>query len=265
MDPSLRWGNGVYGNVMEAERGLALLTHTIFGVPVAVLQTASAIALIEAALVAHRRLNVVFCNAHTLNLAVEDAAYREILARCLCLNDGIGVDLASRLLYQTRFPENLNGTDFTPALLDQIARPLRIYLLGAKPGVVARVAQAMAARWPRHTVTGFRSGYFGSAEAAQVADAVRAAQPDLVLIAMGNPRQEQWADAFTGFDGVTMSVGAWFDFFAGEVPRAPALFRRLRVEWLFRLGLEPGRMWRRYLVGNAVFLARVAGQRLRSK
>lgn len=242
--------------------GSASATRNIFSVPVAVLPTASALAVIEAALAAGYRLDVVFCNAHTLNLAASDAAYRIILQRCLCLNDGIGVDLASRLLYGASFPDNLNGTDFTPALLDHIARPLRIYLLGARPDVVARVADAFAARWPRHTVTGCHSGYFAAAESDSVASAVRAAQPDLVLIAMGNPRQEQWAHIFTDFDGVTLSVGAWFDFFVGEVPRAPKLFRQLRIEWLFRLGLEPGRMWRRYLIGNAVFLARVLRQRL---
>ena len=241
-----------------------IASRNILGVPVAVVQTTSAVTAIGEALAAHRRLDVVFCNAHTLNLAAGDAAYRSILQRCLCLNDGIGVDLASRILYGARFPDNLNGTDFTPVLLDRIASPLRLYLLGAKPGVVARVAETVATRWPRHTVVGFHSGYFGTDEAAGVAAAVCAAQPNLVLIAMGNPRQEQWAAAFTDYDGVTMAVGAWFDFVAGEVPRAPALFRQLRSEWLFRLGLEPGRMWRRYLIGNAVFVARVFRQRRRS-
>ena len=88
--------------------------------------------------------------------------------------------------------------------------------------------------------------------------------PDLLLVAFGNPRQERWiAEKLNARHcSVAAGIGAFFDFLAGEVTRAPLWIRRLRMEWLYRLWLEPGRLWRRYVVGNPIFLLRVLRQRL---
>jgi exopolysaccharide biosynthesis WecB/TagA/CpsF family protein len=83
---------------------------------------------------------------------------------------------------------------------------------------------------------------------------------------MGNPRQEQWiARYLRDYRGSAFAVGALFDFISGRVPRAPQWVRRLRAEWVYRLALEPGRMWRRYLIGNCVFLSHVLAQMLRGE
>ncbi len=222
----------------------------------------AAVARIESAVAAHTPLVVAFCNAHSVNLARHDAALVQSLEGALVLNDGIGVDLASRLLYGAPFPENLNGTDFTSRVLADIARPLRIFLIGGRPGVAEQAGDILGARYPRHMIVGVRDGYFATDARDSIFDEVAAAQPDLVLAAMGQPIQELWAAEYVARGpGVVMCIGAYLDFVAGVVPRAPTLVRTLRAEWLFRLAIEPRRLARRYLIGNFVFLAHVIGQR----
>ncbi len=212
----------------------------------------------------HCRL--AFLNANLANVIAGKPALREKLRSFILVNDGIGVDVASLLLYGRRFPENLNGTDFAPFFLDATRHPLRIFLLGARDDVIGRAAARLAERWPRHHVVGFASGYFTPGEEADLLARIRDASPDLVLVGMGNPRQEEWiADRLKDVPCSAFAVGAWFDFLTGEVSRAPDWVRTIRCEWIYRLALEPGRLWRRYIVGNPLFLSRVMLQRMRGE
>ncbi|WP_332680840.1 WecB/TagA/CpsF family glycosyltransferase [Bosea sp. (in: a-proteobacteria)] len=238
--------------------------RAIVGVPVAALTHDQALALIERAFEQKRHLRLAYCNAHLANLAATDPALRAVLAGFLILPDGIGVDIASRLLHGAPFPANLNGTDFTPALLRARREPLRVMLLGGKPGVAERAAARLRAEHPRHDFAVLGHGYFPAQDEPALLARLEEARPDLLLVAFGNPRQEQW---ITGkldarHCSVAAGIGAFFDFLAGEVARAPRWIRRLRLEWLYRLWLEPGRLWRRYVVGNPIFLLRVLRQRL---
>lgn len=206
-------------------------------------------------------LKVAFANANLLNLVAKDDALRLGLRGFLMLNDGIGVDLASRLLYGRTFPANLAGTDFLPHYLDQSRHPLRIYMLGATQDSLDKAVAHLSERWPRHTVVGSRNGYFAPEAEALIVDEIRAAAPNLVLVAMGNPAQEKWiARHGDQLPAVVMAVGALFDFWAQAVPRAPDWVRAMRCEWVFRLMQEPGRLWRRYLIGNFVFLGHAFAQ-----
>lgn len=208
---------------------------------------------------------VAYANAHTLNLSVADPSYREVLSRAaIILNDGAGIALAARLSGQ-RFPANLNGSDFNPEILGLAARKgWAVFFLGAKPGVAERAAEAMRARHPDLLVAGCRDGYWAPSETPDVIAAIRASDATLVMAAMGNPLQEKWLDHHLAATGarIGVGVGAFFDFAAGEVPRAPAWMNRWGVEWVFRLAQEPRRLWKRYIVGNPLFLARVLRERL---
>jgi len=209
---------------------------------------------------------VTFCNAHTVNLAARDDDFVNALESFLTFNDGIGVDLASRILYGQPFPCNLAGTDFVPALLDRAAPGLRIFLLGSAAGVAEKAGYNLQKRFPGHAVVGTHDGFFSAAEAKGVVAKVRASSPDLVLVGMGQPRQELWSLEHLGeVPAVTICVGALLDFTAGRVRRAPRWIRAVRLEWLYRLALEPRRLGRRYLVGNVVFLARVVRDRARGR
>ncbi len=248
-------------------RVVGLDSRLICGVPVAVSGREQAIETLDHAIERKRPMKVAFLNSHAANLAQAVPAFRDCLRRSLVLNDGVGVDLASRLLFKRSFPANLNGTDFTPAYLAGTVHAHRIFLLGARPEVVARAARRLQARFPRHRVVGFHHGYAPPEDDDAVVARIRAARASLLLVAMGNPRQEVWVDRHLQATGATLAlcVGAFFDFAAGAVPRAPEWVRAARVEWLFRLAIEPGRLWCRYLVGNPAFLARVMRQKLRSE
>ncbi|WP_293776182.1 WecB/TagA/CpsF family glycosyltransferase [uncultured Oxalicibacterium sp.] len=169
------------------------------------------------------------------------------------VNDGIGLNLASRLVNGQQFAENLNGTDFTPYLLGQAERPLRIFLLGGTPRALAKAEEHVRSRLGQQ-VAGTCNGYGDLYDAALIAR-INQAQPDIVLVALGNPKQERWIldhrDVLSA--PVLMGVGALFDFWAGEKSRAPKWVQGMKLEWLYRLALEPRRLMRRYTVDVVKF------------
>lgn len=242
-------------------------TIEVLGVPVAKLHPEDALAEIERI---HERGSpelVAYANAHTLNLAASDPSYKELLRRAaLVLNDGAGIALAARI-NGNRFPANLNGSDFNPLILGlAAAKGWPVFLLGAKPGVAERAAAAMNRRYPQLDVVGTHDGYWPAGADAEVAAEIRSTGASLVMAALGNPLQERWlSDHLEGTGArIGVGVGAFFDFAAGEVRRAPAWMNRLGIEWIFRLLQEPRRLWRRYIVGNPLFLGRVLRARFRA-
>lgn len=197
-----------------------------------------------------------FLNANNANLAMRDPDYRQGLSKSEVLPDGVGVDIASRALHGSAFPANLNGTDFIPALLVYSERPLKVALIGARPDVLARAVANFKAATPWHEFVAVSDGFFDKTDSAQVLRNLSAIDPDLTLVGMGSPSQEIWIDANIkrGHGRVVIGVGALFDFVSGAVPRAPQVMRNLRLEWVWRLLIEPSRLWRRYILGNPVFL-----------
>jgi exopolysaccharide biosynthesis WecB/TagA/CpsF family protein len=237
----------------------AIAKRDVGGVGIAVLTREAALGVLDDAMTHRDHIKLAFCNAHLANLAAQDVELRQALARFLVLSDGIGVDIGSRLLHGASFPANLNGTDFIPALLASQTRPLKVMLLGGRPGVAERAAARLARDHKAHRFEVLSHGYFTPAEEPGLLLRLREARPDLLLVAFGNPLQERWIAEKLDIRhaSVAAGVGALFDFLAGEVPRAPRAIRQMRLEWLYRLWLEPGRLWRRYVLGNPVFLLRM--------
>lgn len=237
----------------------AVATRAIGGVGIAVLDHGGALGMVGAALSARRHLKLAFCNAHLVNLAVQDERLRGALAGFLVLADGVGVDIGARLLHGAAFPANLNGTDFIPALLAAQAAPLRVALFGGRPGVAEKAAANLARGFPQHRFEVVGHGFLRADETATMLARLEAEPADLLLVALGNPLQERFIAGRIDARhcSVAAGVGALFDFFSGEVARAPESIRALRLEWAWRLWLEPGRLWRRYVVGNPVFLLRM--------
>lgn len=257
-----RWpaANARYEALYESVTGNAV--RSILDVPILAQTTAGAIDLLE------RRYDdgapgaVVFANAHTLNNTVADACVRAMLDRSIVFNDGIGVDIASRLLFGQTFPENLNGTDFVPEYLKRTRHRHRIFLLGGRPGIAEKAAARLAMLAPQHAIAGCCHGYMPDSETNEVVATIRRSGADILLVAMGNPQQEAWLDAHLKDTGCKLGfgVGGLFDFLAEVVPRAPRWVQSARIEWAFRLAQEPGRLWRRYLVQMPIFLLRVGRQ-----
>jgi len=206
----------------------------------------------------HRPRHLCYVNAHSLNLAYGDDAYKTALARAhLVLNDGVGLDLAARMR-GVRFPENLNGSDFTIRLLRLAAEQgWRVYLYGGRPGVAEGARERLCEEIAGLEIVGACDGY-GDDSPAQIAARIREAEAEVLIVALGQPQQELWLDEHLASTGchLGLGVGAFLDFMSGQVVRAPGWMNRLGVEWVFRLVQEPGRLWRRYIVGNPVFLWR---------
>jgi N-acetylglucosaminyldiphosphoundecaprenol N-acetyl-beta-D-mannosaminyltransferase len=212
--------------------------------------------------------HLCFVNADCANLACRNPEYREVLNRGdLVLADGIGMKLAGKLL-GSEIRQNVNGTDMFPRMCESLAGTgLGIYLLGARPGVAAAVAEWVGSHYPATEVSGFRDGYFKPEEEPEVIRGIAASGASVLLVAFGAPRQDVWIRRNLQATGVkvAMGVGGLFDFYSGRIPRAPVWMREIGAEWLYRFIQEPRRMWRRYFVGNAVFLWRVARRRKREK
>lgn len=252
-------------NMHAVSRALGIETwRNILGISVAAIRRDDAVALLARLLQERRFTKITFLNAHNANIACADAEFARALDNFLILADGIGVDIASRLLYGAPFPDNLNGTDFVPAFLQASPRPLTVGLLGASRVNAEAASRKLAALAGQHTYTVIHDGYFSPEKEPEIIGRIGLLKPDVLLVAMGVPRQELWIERNMSADHCTLpvAVGALLDFLSGAVPRAPLWVRRLRLEWVFRLMVEPGRLWRRYVVGNPVFLWRVLLQKL---
>ena len=234
-------------------------TVEILGIRINNMSMAEALGWIQERLEGEEQAVVSMTNAHCANVSCLNAAYHEaLLASGLNLADGAGVRLAGKLK-RTPIRQNVNGTDMFPRLCAMLQGTGKsIYLLGGRPGVAKGVAQWIGKRYPRTVIAGYRDGYFSAPEEAIVAAQIRASGATLLLVAMGVPQQELWIQRNLTDTGVrvAMGVGGLFDFYSGRIPRAPAWMREVGIEWIYRLMQEPGRMWKRYLIGNWTFLLR---------
>ena len=239
----------------------------ILGIPVADLGYTQALDFIEARIERRDYTPVAFLNANNANIAIEDPEFARTLDRFLILSDGVGVDMAAKILHGRMFKANLNGTDFIPALLAHCGQSLKVGLIGAR----REVAEAACAKFtfdnPRHEFRVISDGYFKAGDEDAIRQRTADFAPDIVLVAMGVPRQEQFANRvlLAGTCMVPFCVGALFDLHTGIIPRAPEWMRSTRTEWVFRLWKEPKRLWRRYVMGNPLFLLRVIKCRFTGK
>ncbi len=219
-----------------------------------------AVELLLARLLKRQGGRVYYANAHTMVTAAKNPALAEALEQSdFLLADGSGVRWGSALL-GTPLVHNLNGTDLVPALCKAgAAKGLSVYLLGGKPGVAEAAATNLAKAYPGLVIAGTRHGYFSQAQTQQVLKTIRASRTHLLLVAMGVPLQEIWINQYASqLPGITcMGVGGLFDFVAERVARAPSSIRAMGIEWLWRLAMEPARLWKRYILGNFVFLGLV--------
>lgn len=211
---------------------------------------------VDAALAAEDQTVFAFLNAHNANLAVRNPEFQDALRNSVVLPDGLGIDIAAKALHGQIFPANLNGTDFVPALLTYLERPLSVAMIGAKPSVLEAAQRIFSDHAPWHRFIAVSDGFFDEQQTPAVLGKLAEIQPDILLVAMGSPRQELWVARHVGpqYCKLVFCVGALFDFVARAVPRAPRLLRDIRSEWIFRLAVEPRRLWRRYLLGNPLFL-----------
>jgi N-acetylglucosaminyldiphosphoundecaprenol N-acetyl-beta-D-mannosaminyltransferase len=229
----------------------------LFGIPVAVMTMADAVAAVDTAVARRERLMIGVVNAAKVVNMRRDAQLRDaVLSSDLILADGFAVVAAARVLGRP-IPERVPGIDLMCAILERgRSRRYRVFCLGATADVLRLAERAIAARYPGVELVGRQHGYFAAEDEPRIAAAVRASQADVLFVAMTSPRKEQFLAAWGPVLDVPVchGVGGSFDVLAGKVRRAPESWQRLGFEWLYRVLQEPRRLWKRYLVTNSLFL-----------
>ncbi|MFM7711101.1 MAG: WecB/TagA/CpsF family glycosyltransferase [Ferruginibacter sp.] len=171
--------------------------------------------------------------------------------------DGQSVVWAARFLGQP-LPERVAGADLMQAIVLLAAQKnYSCYFLGAKPAVVSKVVDIYRAWYDEQIVAGYRDGYFKPEEEEMVARSIADSGAQLLFVAITSPKKENFMYQYRHLLNqvhFTMGVGGTFDVVAGITKRAPRWMQRMGMEWFYRLMQEPGRMWKRYLVGNSAFI-----------
>ena len=199
----------------------------------------------------------VVVNVDKLVKASRDIELQRIINQCALVNvDGMPVVWASRLLGKG-LKERVAGIDLYEALMSRSAElGWRVFLLGAKEEVVSAVKVIYERKYPGLIVAGYRNGYWEAEEELCVVKQVKAAQPDLLFVAISSPKKEQFLGRYQAEMKVpfAMGVGGTFDVAAGNVKRAPVWMQKSGLEWFYRFLQEPRRMFKRYFIDDIAFL-----------
>lgn len=215
------------------------------------------------------RAHILNVNVNCLNLAWDRPWLRQMLNDApVVFCDGTGVQWAARMLggpVPPRVPYNTWMWEFADFAAE---KDYAFYFLGAKPGVAQRAADRLREHTPDVRIVGMRDGYFdrttASAENQAVLDDINASGAHILLLGLGMPMQEAWLlENWPNLNvNIALTGGAAMDYMAGDLTTPPRWVAAYGMEWLQRLFMEPRRLWRRYLLGNPLFFARVAWQRM---
>ena len=241
----------------------------ILGVEVGTQTSRELIDYISQSIDTHKRILLAYVNIYAINLAQHEQWFKSFLNNAdMAFCDGYGIKLGARLLGY-HIPERYTPPDWIPLLASVCAsKGFRMYFLGAQPGVADLVAQQLKGQFSELQIAGVFHGYFDktvdSAENEDLIRGINELNVDVLVVGMGIPTQEKWlAENWSKLNcHVIIPVGAAFDYLAGTIPRAPRWVTDHGFEWLGRLITEPGRMWKRYLVGIPVFYFNILRQRL---
>lgn len=194
------------------------------------------------------RTHVVTANPEVVMIARENAGFQTILDQAYVVPDGIGIVYAAKML-QLPLNERVTGVELVDALMQEANKHgWKVFLLGASPDVNRLATERLEKEYPGANIVGGRDGYFSVDEEQQIIEEVAALSPDLLFVAMGVPKQELWIAKYWPQlnTQVVMGIGGAFDVLAGTVKRAPVMWQKLHLEWLYRLAKQPSR-WKRQL------------------
>jgi N-acetylglucosaminyldiphosphoundecaprenol N-acetyl-beta-D-mannosaminyltransferase len=241
------------GSGLPTQAGKRLL----YGLQIDPIRMDDVVARCRAAVDTHTPLLLGVLNAAKVVNLKKDPVLRDALLQCdLLLADGQSIVWASKLLGRP-LPERVAGIDIFEQLLAVAEKDGRsIYLLGARPDVLEKLVVRLGMRFPRLRIAGRHHGYFKEEEGATIAADIQASGADMLFLGMVSPKKEIFLGNFASRLDVPVlhGVGGSFDILAGITKRAPLLWQRMGIEWLYRVLQEPRRMWRRYLTTNFWFL-----------
>lgn len=241
--------------------------RSVLGIQVDVVDYAAAIEKVVAAARERRAFALSALAVHGVMTGVQDPAHGARLnAFDLVTPDGQPVRWALNLLHGVGLADRVYGPTLTLKVLERCAdEALPVYLYGSTDETLDRLVRSLSASHPGLKVAGMEPSKFRAVEPGediQIADRIKASGARLVLVGLGCPRQEVFAYAMRPLlDLPLLAVGAAFDYHAGQLRKPPTWMQRHGLEWLWRLGLEPRRLWRRYLLLNPDYLARLFAQK----
>jgi N-acetylglucosaminyldiphosphoundecaprenol N-acetyl-beta-D-mannosaminyltransferase len=235
---------------------------TILGVPVDAITMGEAVARIDGFIEKRTPVLVATANAEMLMRATHDGALRRILqGAAMVTPDGAGTVWAAHHLGHA-MPERVAGYDMVQELMREApAKHRRIFFFGSAPGVADKAKKKAEQLYPGIEIVGTRNGFFTAADEPAIIEEIKAAHPDILLAALGVPKQEKWLAKHLGELGVPVAigVGGTFDVMAGVMKRAPHWMQRAKLEWLFRGMMQPQRAGR--LLALPRFVLKVHAQK----
>ena len=243
--------------------------RSVLGVLVDVVDYEAAADRVISAAREHRPLALTALAVHGVMTGVQDRAHGARLnAFDMVTPDGQPVRWALNLLHGAHLTDRVYGPDLTLLVLERCAAEgLPVYLYGSSRETLDRLVPRLTERFPALKIAGTEPSKFRAVEPgedAAIADRIRASGARVVLVGLGCPRQETFVYAMRPLlDMPLLAVGAAFDYHAGQLRRPPAWMQRRGLEWLWRLGLEPARLWKRYLLLNPAYLAALSAQKTR--
>lgn len=255
----------------EATQEIVLGTNpriTILNTLIDVLDVQQTIELVEKYVKTKTPLHLMGVNADKINEVNQNERMKQIVNSCGVINaDGASVVLASKVL-KTPLPERVAGIDLMQSLVELSAeKGYSVYLLGAKQEVVDKTAKVFIQKYPNIRIVGTHDGYFKKSDWSLISKELYEKNPDFVFVGITSPLKEYLIEYLqeNGHNSVFMGVGGSFDVISGNIPRAPLWMQRANLEWLFRMIYEPKRLFKRYCVGNWIFVSAVLKEKIKNK
>lgn len=236
----------------------------IMGVRIDVVKLNELIDFLSLSVIENRKVVISYVNVHAINIAKKLSWFRDFINRSqVVFCDGVGVKWAARVVAGKKL-QRFTPPDWFGHLANECAHhDFSMFFLGTQQYIVEKAAEKLKATYPDLNIVGTHHGFFDkefySSENRHVLDMINALKPDILVVGFGMPLQEKWIMENLNELKVNaiIPVGAFFDYMADEVARAPRWMTDNGLEWLGRLIIEPRRLWKRYIIGNPIFFWRV--------
>ncbi len=240
---------------------------TIMNSPVDVLTMEETLHLIDDSIRDKKSIQHIVVNAAKLvHMQFDTELFQSVVASDIINADGMAVVWASELLGNP-LPERVSGVDLMQELVILAAeKNYKIFFFGGKEEVVSEVVRKYTSVFGEEIIAGYRNGYFNKEQESDIADQIASSQADILFVAISSPTKEIFLNTYKDQLKVPfiMGVGGSFDVVAGKVKRAPVWMQNSGLEWFYRIMQEPGRMWKRYLTTNTLFIYYIFKERIQN-
>lgn len=232
-------------------------TINLLGIDIAAMRMEDVLNICEKHIIERVSLLLGVVNVAKVVNCRKDPELRKSLAEAdITLADGLPIVWLSRLILNP-LPQRVAGIDIMYRLLELSSQKnYGVYFLGAKQEVLEKMVEIVKTKYPGVRIAGYRNGYFNESDEKEVAEEIRNSSADIIFVAMTSPKKEKFLRNWRKFMNIPVchGVGGSFDVLAGVTKRAPLWMQNCGLEWLYRVIQEPGRMWKRYLVTNSIFI-----------